>query len=761
MVLRELNSYPTTQLIATTPSPPSSSTSPFSENNVPASSIPVAHACSRADPSTIHGDDRTPGQLYASLLSTCRLGYPLWQPSPRLTAAGKEYLINIGDVGICSDLDPFHTLFNITHGEQVPENVDPLCDIEKDITVKAGYHRDLEVLAKPKGAISEQGVESSVFTFSLSEKEGALLMLPRGGVLKKLQNTYRFKTRIKSHWRQWYKFAEEAGDLDEGQTLCLLTGIERCSTWAMAGWDAKPGRSHTSPDSLKLTVDNASGQCFWSFPPAGCWTQSALEPTQIDEEPKETVFVRGIWINRTNGSTSTSPSPPPGPSGNEDGDGDEDPGGRERHSRNPYNRSQRATYSSQNPLNPFCHRSSSNTFSSTKDSPSDCDHTAHPESHPPPPGVHQLSEGITINLSEAAFDMPPLLDSDYVAFSQDEDWMDVLEDFDKEVWSGTELLRRICGKLKFVAEGGAIYTEIMTTTEIERIQQSMGLVTGSKSASAVVPVLFQLREPSVSHTEDKLPGMKISSTESTLSREDLPGGSDSDMKLEEICHPNKLSRNSHDESYCADKKRSRSLGSESVEPHPAPDSSNEPKGPGEIHSIPTSRNQSSGASGYPSVSDLCPHGYYFGLYCWSCHYQLDSPPVGQLERQGQHQHSPGQPLSVQIPPAVTNQAFTRPPSTSTSSTPSTGSSLYTPSSYSSVYPVTEAILHGQPMDDGYLKVPPLQRGSPAVTSAAIQHRIKKPAFYCDVPGCTSQGFADRHNLSSHAIPLECKTVRMP
>ncbi|KAK1236376.1 hypothetical protein PQX77_000360 [Marasmius sp. AFHP31] len=538
------NSSPSSVTIASPPS--STSTSLSSENNAPASSIPAALASSRADTSTIHGDDRTPGQLYASLLSTCRLGYPLWKPSPRCTAAGKEYLINIGDVGVCSDLDPFHTLFNITYGEQVPEDVDPLCDLEEDITVDARYHPELKILAKPKGAISEQREQSSVFTFTLSEKEGALLMLPRGGVLKKLQNTHIFKTRIQSYWRQWYKFAEETGDLDESQTLCLLTGIERCSTWAMAGWDAKSGHFHTDPDSLKLTVDKVSGQCLWSFPPARCWTQSTLTPTPIHKEPKETVFIRGIWINRMNGNTSASPSPPRS-SDNEDGsDGGEDPRGRGRHSRNPYNRSQRATYFSQNPRNPFCNGSSSNPFSSTRDSHSDCDHTVHSGSRPSPPDVHQLNEGNTIDLSAAAFDMVthpcrlinklalelisqiqlPLLDSGCVALSQDEDWMSVSEDSDEEAPSGTELLRRICGKLKFVAEGGAIYTEIMNTTELEHIQQSIGLLESSKSESVVIPVLFHLRDPGVSHIEGELAGTESLQRQSRSSAQDLPGGSD-------------------------------------------------------------------------------------------------------------------------------------------------------------------------------------------------------------------------------------------
>ncbi|KAJ8088476.1 hypothetical protein PM082_022549 [Marasmius tenuissimus] len=533
-----------------TPVPPSTSTttasptsvttaSPSPENNTSANSIPAALLSSRADPSTIHGDDQTPGQLYASLLSTCRLGYPLWKPSPRRTAAGKEYLINIGDVGVCSDLDPFHTLFNITHGDQVPEDADPLCDVEKDITVDAEYHGGLEILAKPKGAILEQRGESSVFTFELSEKEGALLMLPRGGVLKKLQNTHRFKTRIQSHWRQWYDFAEKAGDLDESQTLCLLTGIERCSTWAMAGWDAKSSRSHNKTDFLKLTVDNVSGRCLWSFRPAGCWAQSARTPTPIHKEPEETVFIRGIWINRMNGSTNTSPSPPPCPSSN---DG-EDPGA-SRHSGSPSNRSQSAPHPSRNPQNSS--RSFSDTSSSTQESPSDCDHAMHFEGCPSPSDEHQPHEGNTINLSGSAFNTvshpchlinkfalelisqirPPLLDPDCVAFSQDEDWMGVLDSFDEEVPSGTELLRRICGKLKFVVEGGVIYTETMTTAEIERIRQSMSPVTGSRNGgSAVVPVLLQLCEPSGPHTEEEFPEMEISYTESRSSMQDLPASS--------------------------------------------------------------------------------------------------------------------------------------------------------------------------------------------------------------------------------------------
>ncbi|KAL0068180.1 hypothetical protein AAF712_004840 [Marasmius tenuissimus] len=481
---------------------------PSSQDPSPFSSIPAALSPSRSDPSTRQGDNWTPGQRYASLLCTCRLGYPLWKPSPRVTEAGKAYMINIGDVGVCSDMDPFHTLFNITKGEQVPEGTDPPRDTEGDITVDAEYHQKLQILVKPKGAILKQRKNASVYTFNLSDKEGAFLMLPRGGLFKKIQNTRKLKARIQSHWRQWYEFAEHAGYLDETQTLCLLTAVERCSTWAMAVWDSDPGYSRTNSDFLELTVEDG---CEWSFPPAGCWTQSAPASMPIYEDPKETVFIRGIWINRSNGSTRTSPLPPPFPSENEDGNGDENSTDRE-----PPDRGKRSTRPSQNPWNPF---RNPNPSSSTQSPSSGYDRTTHLRGSPQPPDtIHRLNEGSIISLSADIFNaishpcslinklalelfsqvQPSLLGSDYVAFSQDENWMCLLEDVDQGFPGGTELLRRICGKLKFVVEGGSIYTELMTNTESERVQRCRSV---AENERVVIPVLFHFHDAKGPHTE--------------------------------------------------------------------------------------------------------------------------------------------------------------------------------------------------------------------------------------------------------------------
>ncbi|KAK1236166.1 hypothetical protein PQX77_000590 [Marasmius sp. AFHP31] len=420
-------------------------------------------------------------------------------------------------------MNPFHTLFNITKSvgdktnvDHIPEGVRPLCDTTEDVTVDARYHEEDEILTKPQTAITQQikrdigdTSQPRVFAFSLSEKAGALLVLPRGGVLRKLEKVDEFRRRIRQYWRQWYEFAEREADLDDSQTLCLLTGIERCSSWAMAVWDSGPGHARNVSDSLHLTVDDDSGACRWSFRPARCWTQSSPTRAVLNgEDPKETIFVRGFWIHRYNDSTSTSPSPPPpSPPPNVDGNGG--PSG--SRSRNSFNRSRRTDNSSRNPSSQCC-GSSSNSSPPTQRNSFERSHSGTPSSE-----HDQLNGACIINLPTAAFDTvdlhpchliskvafelaseahSSLLGSNYISFSHDEDWMSVLEDGDAGFPNGIELIRRICKRFKFVVERGVIYTERMTSGELEHCQRILDL---AETETELIPVLSHQRSDDDTH----------------------------------------------------------------------------------------------------------------------------------------------------------------------------------------------------------------------------------------------------------------------
>ncbi|KAK1230639.1 hypothetical protein PQX77_006269 [Marasmius sp. AFHP31] len=364
--------------------------------------------------------NHTLGQRYGSLLSTGFSGYALWKPSPRCTGTGKEHVINIGDVGVCHNTDPYRTFFNITKPRggisrtRPPGGVDPPCIIDgDDITVVPGFHEEYELLAKPKASILKRSLVSvhrnRVYTLKLSANAGALLMLPQGAVLTKLEKTSEFKKRMLRHWREWYEFAEEEGDLEETQTLCLVTGVEQCSTWGMAVWDSTSTDSSTDPDPLVLSVNESSGYCSWETIPLRCTTQASA-PRPLGGtgcEPKETVFIRAFWITRIDNSISQRPSPPPHPDEHRDGDEDSSQhrGSSRGASGHPRSANSQST-TSRNPFNPFRNGASSNSSNSAQ-----LDDHSHPiplkpreNSGVPSPNKNLFDEENIIDLPQAASD---------------------------------------------------------------------------------------------------------------------------------------------------------------------------------------------------------------------------------------------------------------------------------------------------------------------------------------------------------------------
>ncbi|KAJ8072181.1 hypothetical protein PM082_015739 [Marasmius tenuissimus] len=428
---------------------------------------------------------RTRSRRYESLLFECGLGFPLWIPSPRCTPDG-EYMPEIGDVGVFSHGLPFNTIFNITqfrtslaNRDGIPEGVDPPCPLEsRCVTIKKRYHQPRTTLFQPEGAISRQtertGDRSSVFTFDLSAEGGALLMLPRGGTLQKLEKTSEFKKRIRLYWRQWYDFADGKVDLDNGQALYLATGVERCSAWAMAAWDSISSYSYDELGSLELTVDEHTGACSWAFPPARCSTQTSDPPTPYSSHSnQETVFIRGFRIDRFDGNINLrSPALSLRPGNERDGDSDDDSSSRGSNSRDPPPFGE----SSSNPsLSAGSSRSGSGRFRVSN---------AQSDFLDPPKNRAQILE-LNLNLSsdeddlithpceiinKFAFELlsrvkPTLLDSGCVAFSHDEDWISIIRDSDEEFPSDVEIVRRICSKFQFTIDGDAIYTVAMSDSD--------------------------------------------------------------------------------------------------------------------------------------------------------------------------------------------------------------------------------------------------------------------------------------------------------
>ncbi|KAL0565792.1 hypothetical protein V5O48_016229 [Marasmius crinis-equi] len=447
-------------------------------------------------------------QRYVSLLLEAGLGYPLWEPTPRTNLDGGEYLISIGDVGILSDGLPFYTLFNITqpsdslaNRDGVPEGVDPPCVMQRRwLTGIDNFHEKGWTFVRPKEAIATQDAQGSddwrSFNFTLTDTHGALLLLPQGSRLEYLVPKAEFTSRVQRYWRQWFAWAEDQGDLGDHQALYVVTGVEKCSSWVIAVWDSEAHGSLESSRSLSLEITE-DGRCIWrSYPPARCEKRSLVESTL-----RECVFVRGFWINRSSGPVLGGSGPPPshpgGSGSGESGDGDEGGNGG---SRNPFRSSTNSSSRS-----PFPGASS---FSGGgRSGPSD------PHSYSlevPSDELQDQVDMLDVSLPAASFDRtdrpcqlinqfaieliskthPSLLESGCVAYSHDDDWISILEESDYEAFSrGTELIRRLCRRFKFVVQEGAIYTTRMSNADAGLVQQSLATVTED-----VIPVLICFQE---------------------------------------------------------------------------------------------------------------------------------------------------------------------------------------------------------------------------------------------------------------------------
>ncbi|KAF9266448.1 hypothetical protein L218DRAFT_69126 [Marasmius fiardii PR-910] len=418
------------------------------------------------------GRQLTRSELYTSLLLECGFGYPLWKPAPRCTPEG-EYVVSIGDVGILTDGLPFNVLFNITqpidslaNKDGVPEGVHPPCILQpRWITVVNRYHREGTMIAQPKGAIShhhlQQSSDSSAYTLRLTNSHGALLKLPKGGVLRNLERTTEFHERIQKHWRQWYEFAETQGDLGGNQTLYVVTGVEQCSTWAAAAWDDAPGER---PEllSLRLEVGKPIGNCSWAYSTARCETQTADPSGDCDAgDLKNTVFVRGFWVNKFGGSVDSAFLPSTRFGGLDDGLGDDDGGGDGLHGR---------SSSGPSPLS-----GSPSGFGSAPASGGGCGDSgavAQTDSVNLAPDLQVQNLSIDcLGPSESTICRPcevinrfafevisrtnsAVLNTECIVVSHDNDWISTLEESDNGFPGHSEFLQRICSKFKFVIEKG-------------------------------------------------------------------------------------------------------------------------------------------------------------------------------------------------------------------------------------------------------------------------------------------------------------------
>ncbi|KAF8145400.1 hypothetical protein K438DRAFT_545667 [Mycena galopus ATCC 62051] len=185
--------------------------------------------------------------FYCSELLRRGRGFPLYVPGPQagLPAEYRKRGVAIGDVGRVTQEGSFDFFFNIYRpadhpiNAKVPDDFVPLSPYDPDDVARHKFDPGNCVSSLAIAQIHGDSPEfpGGEFVFHCRGPDGAVLALPHGARLKKLENLESMRQYAARHAESWYKYAngKRGRGLVNG-SLYLVTGCEKAQSWGMASF---------------------------------------------------------------------------------------------------------------------------------------------------------------------------------------------------------------------------------------------------------------------------------------------------------------------------------------------------------------------------------------------------------------------------------------------------------------------------------------------------------------------------------------------
>ncbi|KAJ7227427.1 hypothetical protein GGX14DRAFT_511112, partial [Mycena pura] len=178
-------------------------------------------------------------EIYCKELLRQKRGFPLYVPGPQinLPADYRRCGVGIGDVGRVTSEGIFDFYFNVYHpadhpinANRVPEDFRPLPRYTSDNVLKLEYESG--------DYVSSPSVFNSEPVTRCTGNTGAVLALPHGARVEKLENLEALRRYAAENAHSWYRYVNgpDRGRGLENGTLCLVTGCEKTSSWGMASF---------------------------------------------------------------------------------------------------------------------------------------------------------------------------------------------------------------------------------------------------------------------------------------------------------------------------------------------------------------------------------------------------------------------------------------------------------------------------------------------------------------------------------------------
>ncbi|KAJ7822075.1 hypothetical protein B0H14DRAFT_1325739 [Mycena olivaceomarginata] len=243
---------------------------------------------------------------YCSQLLRQGRGTPLYVPDPQvnLPAEYRRRGVAIGDVGRITPEGSFDFFFNIylpaNHriNANIPEDFVPLSPYDS-IDVAHYYFNPGNYVCSPSvNEINRDLPEfpGGEFVFNCGGPSGAVLTLPIGAHLEKLENLENMRRYAARHAESWYKYVNETrGRGLANGSLYLVTGWEKADSWGMASYH-NVSLQNEFQLMFRPTADAANRHRYrWQGP--HCRRKHA-DPPPVDGTPlNQTTFIHAFAIS--------------------------------------------------------------------------------------------------------------------------------------------------------------------------------------------------------------------------------------------------------------------------------------------------------------------------------------------------------------------------------------------------------------------------------------------------------------------------------
>ncbi|KIJ17035.1 hypothetical protein PAXINDRAFT_73418 [Paxillus involutus ATCC 200175] len=232
-----------------------------------------------------------PHDIYARLLIPVdsSRGYPLWYPEPddNLPEACRDEGLRIGDVGIVTEDGTFDVLFNICLSEDHPLNQ------------WGGVPPTFKQVQLPVQDVSKRPQLGLNLSFTSTSAEGAILVLPEGAGTEDLRKLDTFMKEAKEKGESWYRYAY----IDRGRTtinndsLYLITGYHKASSWAVAAFSDASGRAglNATFTAGQVVEGNVAAAYSWQVTNSIHWRVGPEEGHSANSR-NQAISIRGFKI---------------------------------------------------------------------------------------------------------------------------------------------------------------------------------------------------------------------------------------------------------------------------------------------------------------------------------------------------------------------------------------------------------------------------------------------------------------------------------